>query len=186
MKVRWLSSKECVTALISHLEEYRGFFNEQKVLAKDQNTKKKATAISKVLNDHYLCGYFYFLQDFLTTLGRFNALFQAKRPLPHLLYEKLNGVRGVLEGYISFRGVRYQKADASKCRFGPTFKGFLAASAMGPELVTKLKEACWSITVAALEDLEARFPTEELYQACEVVDPRKIAIYKNDTAAAER
>ena len=57
---------------------------------------------------------------------------------------------------------------------------------MGPELVTKLKEACWSITVAALEDLKARFPTEELYQACEVVDPRKIAIYKNDTAAAER
>ena len=69
----------------------------------------------------------------------------------------------------------------------PTFQAFIASSAdVDPAVLAGLKEACWDLTVAALEDIEARFPSEELYHACEVVDPRKIGVYKNDTEAADQ
>lgn len=164
------------------------FFSHEMVHSEDKGTRTLAAAIHAVLDDPYLCGHFYYLDGLLSTLGAFNTFFQAKRPLPHLLFSKLDTVKRVLVGYISHGGVRQSQDGATKCDFGPRFKEYLDArgGTMSEEQLKKLKEACWEITTFTLKDLDTRFPSVGLYHACSVVDPHQIPSFKSDKSAAHK
>ena len=89
----------CVIVIIGGRPAYVLFFDwEILPKANDPATvdRSKAQSLGDRLKQNKLFVWFYFLADTIPILTRMNVLFQATLPLPHLLYEKVEGAKSQL------------------------------------------------------------------------------------------
>jgi hypothetical protein len=78
---RWLSCADAVRVVLSCRDVYTEFsLNE---------TSDGAGVIVELLEDSTVMAWFACMQDVLPVLTGLNILFQASKPLPHLLYSKI-------------------------------------------------------------------------------------------------
>ena len=96
--------------------------------------KTKPRAIRYQLTDNKIFVWFYFLADVIPILTRMNVLFQATLPLPHLLYEKVEGAKDSLRFMVGQepRDDVMSTADLdAETPFGPATESFFCGSRTG-------------------------------------------------------
>ncbi len=74
---RWLSCADAVRVILSCRDVYTEFFLSE--------TSEAASVIVELLEDSTVMAWFACMQDVLPVLTGMNILFQASKPLPHLL-----------------------------------------------------------------------------------------------------
>jgi hypothetical protein len=78
---RWLSCADAVRVILSCRDVYTEFFLSE--------TSEAASVIVELLEDRTVMAWFACMQDVLPVLTGMNILFQASKPLPHLLYARI-------------------------------------------------------------------------------------------------
>ena len=189
---RWLGCELCVNVMIGARDAYVRYFKwEAEIKATDSRDvdKSKAIFLRDQLVDNGTFVWFYFLADIIPILTRMNVLFQATLPLPHLLYEKVQGAKDEIKFMFGQepRDDILSTADLdADTRFGPATESFFNGCQAGrqkygerggvlrPHEISDLKEKMLLCAHFMLENLSERFPHEDLYvyEILRVVDPR--------------
>jgi hypothetical protein len=96
---RWLSCADAVRVILSCRDVYTEFF-----LSK---TSEAASVIVQLLEDSTVMAWFACMQDVLpVVLTGMNILFQASKPLPHLLYSKITTAKSTLRNMVGRGPIR--------------------------------------------------------------------------------
>ena len=89
---RWLSCADAVRVILSCRDVYTEFFLNE--------TSEAASVIVELLEDSTVMAWFACMQDVLPVLTGMNILFQASKPLPHLLYSKITTAKSTLRNMV--------------------------------------------------------------------------------------
>ena len=189
---RWLGCELCVNVIIGGRPAYALYFDwesQPKPSDTPSTDRSKAQWLRDKIQQNDLFVWFYFLADTIPILTRMNVLFQATLPLPHLLYEKVDGAKSQLRLMIGQepRDDMIPEAELDKdTRFGPAVESFFLGCQRGNHKygdrggvlngtkVLELKLKMFLCVHFMLENLDLRFPKEDLYvyKLLRVVDPR--------------
>ena len=189
---RWLGCELCVNVMIGAREAHVRYFKwESEIKESDARDaeKTKPRAIRDQLTDNNIFVWFYFLADVIPILTRMNVLFQATLPLPHLLYEKVEGAKDPLRFMVGQapRDDVMSTADLdAETPFGPATESFFCGSRTGKynygenggvlnnTAIADVKTQMLLCVHFMLENLCERFPETDLYvyKLLRVVDPR--------------
>jgi len=189
---RWLGCEQCVNVMIGAREAYVRYFKWESEIkptdAKDAE-KAKPRGIRDQLTDNKIFVWFYFLADVIPVLTRMNVLFQATLPLPHLLYEKVEGAKRELRfmvGQVPRDDMMSTAEMDAETRFGPATESFFNGCQTGRQVYggnggvlnntarAEIKEQMLLCVHFMQENLTERFPEADLYvyKLLRVVDPR--------------
>jgi hypothetical protein len=128
------------------------------------------------------------MQDVLPLLTGLNVLFQASKPLPHLLFTKITAAKAALINMVGTGPMRTDIIPIASVGFDTSFGAFTnkfvrdhsgdaAITGTGGRLtrseVIELKKELYTLHVHCLEQIDARFPTDNMqcFKLMQVLDP---------------
>lgn len=164
---RWLSRYECVIRVLENWNVLEHYF----IIAMQEDKLKSAELICNELKNIYTKAYLFFLKYSLKTFNAFNALFQSRQPLIHILYaECIILMKQLCKNFIIEDIVL--KEDLQKIDLDNTINYLnLKDIYVGPECATLVEqmpengkeiflENCLKFYIAAATDLQKRLPNE--------------------------
>jgi hypothetical protein len=178
---RWLSCADAVRVVLNSRFVYITFFSNEE--------NEKANVILEMLEDSTIFAWYTCMHDVLPILTRMNILFQSSLPLPHLLYQKITTAKDTLINMVGDRGIRTELlpiesvnvdtsfgACANKYLKDNTGPATLHGSALDNNEVLFLKKAWHKLYAHCLQQIDSRFPPENLYvfKLMQVLDPNVV------------
>lgn len=170
--IRWLSRLQAVKAVVLSYEALVLYFDNEAV--KDVT----AEGLARQLKSYQFVVSLHFLYDLLSTLGQLNKLFQIATFHPSAIHGKVNEVIKALKN-------RYLQ---SPIRWGPFAKKCIEQIENGEMVVDQggvgrattanvkksTSDGASKLAKAVVDNLLARFPSNELIEASKIFDPQLV------------
>ncbi|XP_063912692.1 uncharacterized protein LOC135129472 [Zophobas morio] len=182
---RWLSHFECVVRILENWNVLEHYF----AIAVLEDKLKSAELILSELKNIYTKGYLFFLIYVLNLFNSFNALFQGRKPLIHVLYsECTNLMKQLCKNYLDGAIVLEQNlltlnlnnprhfSPLEKLYVGPECSALVKT--MPPDGRDLFLKNCLKFYVTAAVDLQRRLP-EEIFRDMRFLNPN-VAFAKSD------
>ena len=169
-----------LTVILNCRDVYTEFFLNE--------TTTGANDILELLEDSSVMAWYACMQDVLPLLTGLNVLFQASKPLPHLLFTKITSAKAALINMVGTGPVRTEiipvatvDGDTSFGAYTNKFirdhSGDAVITGTGGRLtrgeVIELKKEFYKLYAHCLEQIDARFPPDNMqcFQLMQVLDP---------------